>query len=214
MRASVTVTVASARSSAPAARQPIDLERLLHWTYAMQKAHLVADQGRGLLELEAHLDGVAAQGGSSALAVARVLSLGTIVDTSAPDPGRLHPDAEAVHRQVQQLPGASHGLPLSRLLLQHGRDRDRPDCMAGVVSRPQAVLTVRGRVQTEWTDAGRRCGYCPIVYEPSATRIRQAREEYAAWHAGLVRLAALLRPVRLAAWLPLPPRAPAQPWLA
>lgn len=209
--ATVTVRSYTARRPPPGLA-PIDVEELLGWTYRRQKAHLICGQGRGLHELEAAADGVVLQGGSSASAVARILALGTMVDQSAPDPGQLHPDAEAVHRVVEQLDHRTRGLPLAWLLIQHARQGGRPDAMVGELPRPAPMLTLRGRIHVEWTDAGRRCGHCPLVYEPSATRILQAREEYAAWHRGLRLVALALQGARLSSWRVLAPAAPARPW--
>lgn len=202
-----TVTVATLAELRPRkVRAPIDVEDLLRWVYAVQRAHLVAD--RGLAEL------VALRGGSASTtdAVARVLSLGVIVDTSAPDRGELHPDAEAVHQVVRQLDKRREGVSRAALLILNAAAADRPECFAGVVPRPGPMLTARGRVHTEWTDAGRRLGWCPLVYEPSAERIGQARDEYAEWHAGLRLVALALQSVRLELWHVLPPAVPASPW--
>lgn len=202
-----TVTVATLAELRPRrVRAPIDAEALLRWVYGVQRAHLVAD--RGLAEL------TALRGGSSSTtdAVARVLSLGVIVDTSAPDRGELHPDAEAVHGVVRQLDKRREGISRAGLLILNAAAGERPECFAGVVPRPGPMLTDRGRVHVEWSDPGRRLGMCPLVYDPSAERIRQGREEYAEWHAGLRLVALALQSVRLELWQVLAPAAPERPW--
>lgn len=52
--------------------------------------------------------------------------------------------------------------------------------------------------------------HCPLRYEPSPLSIILARADYAAWHAGLVHLAATLD---LSAHVALPPAAAPTPWL-
>lgn len=208
-RATVSVTVSTLAQLRPRqVRRPIDVEDLLRWVYAVQRAHIAAE--RGLAELEA------LRGGSSSATevVARVLRLGVIVDRSGPDRGELHPDAERVHRVVMQMDRREAGISRAGLLVMHAKAGDRPDAMVGQVPRPVPVLTVRGRILTEWTDAGRRCGFCPLTYEPSAIRILQAREEWEAWHAGLRLVALALQGERLELWRVLPPAVPRRPWEA
>jgi hypothetical protein len=52
--------------------------------------------------------------------------------------------------------------------------------------------------------------YCPLRWSPSPMSIVSSRAEYAAWHAGLVRLADTLQLEKFTA---LPPKASATPWL-
>lgn len=199
-----------------AARQPIDVEQLLVWTYRDQRADVVIRRGAGLHTLEALADGVEVTTTSACgcASVARIAELGVRVDSSGRDAGALHPDAEVIHLAVMQLTEKLAGLPLWRLVIHHASMNERPDPMVGVVPRPRPYRhPVNGEVRIEGKDRNGRYGYCPISYQPSDASIRAAREEYAAWHACLVWLVETLRiDPRLTRWHPMPPAAPAEPW--
>ena len=199
------------------ARQPIDMEDLLVWTYRDQKADLVIRRGAGLHTLEALADGVEVHGVSACgcASVSRIAELGVRVDRSAPDQGALHPDAETVHRAVMRLDDRVHGLPRSRLVIVNAGRAERPDAMVGEVPRPIPVLNRKGEPSVVFSDAGKRYGTCPVDYQPSATMILTAREEYTAWHAALRLLAmALQHEPKLTRWYPLAPAAPEAPWIS
>jgi len=211
-----------ADAAAPPARPrtPVDIEHLLVWTYRVQRADLVLRHAGRLLPQEAAADGEAPAGGSNVAAVGRILELGTFIDGGGPDSGALHPDAETVHLAVSALRMPAAGLPLGRMLIGYARQAietpdgwwyERPDPMVGAIPRPVPLRRPSGEVVVEWSDKGRRCGTCPLEYEPSAVNIAAARLEYAWWHAGMRALAATLDG-RLAQWHALPPALPSQPW--
>jgi hypothetical protein len=54
---------------------------------------------------------------------------------------------------------------------------------------------------------------CAIRWEPSIERVAQARAEYLVWRKALESLAGTLKAWTLADHVPLPPSAPAEPWL-
>ncbi|MBS7792178.1 hypothetical protein KTR66_19420 [Roseococcus sp. SDR] len=197
-------------------RQPIDIERLLVWVYRDQRADVVIDRGAGLYEAEAALDGVAGSYVSvcGCAAVARIQALGVRVDRQGRDAGALDPDAEVIHRAVMQLSDRVAGLPRSRLVIQNAATASRPDAMVDEVPRPIPILNREGRPAVEWLDKGRRFGVCRVDYQPSASAILAAREEYAAWHQALRLLAFVLqREPRVTKFHALSPAAPAAPWL-
>lgn len=196
--------------------EPKDIEGLLVWVYRDQKADLVISRGVGLHGLEAAADGVASYASSACgcAAVARIGELGVRVDQAGRDGGALHPDAEVVHRAVMRLTDRVNGLPRSRLIIQNAARGERPDAMVGQVPRPRPLLQRDGRPVVHWTDKGKRYGSCPVQYAPSAAMILAAQAEYSAWHATLRLLAiALQAEGQMTKYWPLPPAAPAAPWL-
>lgn len=197
-------------------RQPRDIEKLLQWVYHEQRAHIVIERGAGLFEAEAAIDGVAGSYVSSCgcADVARIQALGVRVDGGGRDAGALDPDAEVIHRAVMQLTDRVQGLPRWRLVLQNAVERSRPHAMLGEFPRPIARLNREGKPEVHWLDKGRRFGVCQLDYQPSASAILAAREEYAAWHQALRLLAFVLqREKRVTKFHALSPAAPAAPWL-
>ena len=198
------------------ALQPVDVEDLLVWTYRLQRADVVIGRGVGLHGPEAALDDVERYGSSACgcAAVERIARLGVRVDKLGYDPGALHPDAEVVHREVEAMDRRRvQGLPVSRLVILHAARAERPGELACEVPRPIPHLNRLGDPQVVWTDKGRRQGYCPISYQPSAAMVWASRLEYLAWHEALRLLVFALRGEgRLIRWWPLAPAAPARPW--
>jgi hypothetical protein len=109
------------------------------------------------------------------------------------------------------LPGA---IRTKALVTMHAIRGSRPDWhddppqphMVQATKGPHASVVGECKGRNLYTSGS----YCPLRWEPSPLSIVMARAEYAAWHAGLVRLANDLDMRRHAA---LPPRAPSTPWI-
>lgn len=202
------------RPAAGQGKRPIDVEELLRWTYRQQRADVVLERGIGLMGPEAEVEGIEIHGGSNLSVLERIMKLGCFVDRSGYDMGDLHPDAEVVHRLVRRLDARVAGLPLGAMLVFHARGGTRPDReLACAMPKPVPVAHWRtGEPSVVWTDKGRRHGFCPVEYEPSASRILQAREEWRAWHRGLCLVALALHDEKLTLWHPLAPTVAARPW--
>ena len=184
------------------ARRPIPTDRLLAWTYRVQKADLVIDRGIGLFEQERELQGVEPHGRSMEAAVAEIARLGTRVDGGGRAATDCHPDAEVVHHIVSSLADRRQGIRLSALLIGHAKAGTMP--ARTMVSMPSPVLNVRGKPSVKYApnDSGRNYGWCPIEWS-SGQLISQVEDEWDRWVAGLRLVTlALHHAARLTIWYP------------
>ena len=177
--------------------KPIDIERLLHWTY---REELV--KGGDIVS-------------SSFGIIIRLGQLGTVVDDQFETHGKLppifgepHADARIVDHHVQQLP-----YPAKPLVILHASAGTRPNWYA----QPIRVLPMRdgSRVRIVGECKGRDRyslgSYCPLKFDPPLATVAHARAEYAVWFGALVHLAVVLTG-RLAEHVATYPAASAQPW--
>ena len=188
--------------------QPIDIERLLIWTYRDQKADVVIGNGGGLFDQEGAMDGrIAYRTSADGVAtIARIGLLGTRVDGGGASASHLHPDAEAVHAAVMALP-----LDTALLIMRHARAASRPDSEVFAPPRAVPVLDGRGRILIErapW-DKNRNYGACKVEWIVPPVSPDVIRLEYALWRRSLALLAmALSHGGRLEDHRPMMPAAP------
>jgi hypothetical protein len=189
-------------------RQPVDIERLLTWTYRDQRADKVLAAPSGLLDAEAALDGHGRYltSGDGVASMARIGALGVRVDGGGPSSGALHPDAEIVDEAVTML-----GKIEAHLVITHARGASRPDQIEIVPPRAWAVRNRRGRATVEYEDWDRNhnYGFCPVQWTVAPTTAEVVSLEYAVWWRALDALAvALSGDGRLTRHRPLRPAAP------
>src|SRR6185312_9952477 len=106
------------------------------------------------------------------------------------------------------------GLRTGALVTMHAVRGTRPDWIADELqphsvpslSGPGAMLVGRCEGRNRYSLGS----YCPLAWSPSPLSILSSRAEYAAWHAGLIRLAGMLE---LEKFIALPPKVSATPWL-
>lgn len=179
-------------------RQPIDIEALLVWTFARQRAHRVVARSMATLR-----DTLAGRTVDSIIRVQRLAEVGTRVDGGGPPADHLHPDAETVAT-----------LATDELVIRCAETYTRPDWLPGAVPRAVPVLDARGRPLREYEpwDHNRNYGWCRVVWPVTAQQIDAARARYTHWHAELVRLARHRGVQRLLAWRVTGPQIPAAPW--
>lgn len=217
----------------------IDIERLVNWVYAKQRADVIIDHGVGLWPIERGQSGA----GSLLNPVAEVMQLGCRVDGGGVmRAGNLHPDAETVHTTLRKLvPGH-----VMAVIVQHGRAGSRPD-WSDAVPRPMPVCNGHGqprvfnRIVREgvgWNAEkimGMRQGrdgaviggkprggyeaiedravqYCDVEWYPHPSFIDMINSTYAAWWQGLRDLAGALAANGLRQYHPFGPTCPQEPW--
>lgn len=138
----------------------------------------------------------------------------------APSPGRVTNISWGNFQQTQQVQPARQVILVrtlrpAALVTAHAYLGTRPDWHTDP-PRPQSVPSTRGHgpkivgecKARNWYTTG---SYCPLVWEPSAIEVAEARADYLAWWRGLVRLVKLLRG-QLTRFAPLMPAAPEMPW--
>src|SRR5271166_563920 len=211
-------------------RTPINIEKLLHWTY---RDELPKREIGGLTGWET------------------LIYLGTKIDHSRQDwqpgfpviMGPPHPDALLVDHAVRSLGDTvvewEHAcerimgplLPYapaenkvlrrmefngSALVTMHARLGNRPHWQMGELKLLR-VLGKNGKPVVNGMTAGRRYAegsHCPLRLEPKGEDIAQARCEYVAWHGSLVRLCGMLNDTwRLSEWKAELPTASPLPWI-
>ena len=189
-------------------RDPVDIERLLVWTYRDQRADVVIGLGMRFFEQEAAMDGRTRYATSTdgITALQRVGALGTRVDGGGASAAALHPDAEVVHDAVMML-----DRHLAMMVIEHARASSRPDQTAIVPPRAHPVLNRLDRptVRYDGWDSGRHYGWCPVDWTVAPTTAEVVRLEYATWRRALLLLTvALSRDGRLARHRAMAPAAP------
>ncbi|WP_372000922.1 hypothetical protein P7L68_19585 [Tistrella mobilis] len=187
-------------------KRRIDIEDLLIWTYQTQRADRVIRAEEAALPK-----------GPAGWAEASVLDglgqTGVSIRSASGDrvPQSLHSDAETVHEAVSMLPSR-----MGALIILSARAGERPDWTAGRLRmEPQwRELASGGRKPVVIYDRNRNPVLCPVEPRPTAEEYRAARETWALWHEGLVRLVALLTqwPGCLQLFEIRGPTAPASPW--
>ena len=192
-------------------RRRIDVENLLHWTFAIQKAGAIVGAGVGLQKTEAIVDGVGEDSWGSSDSYERIkhnAKLGTFIDGGGPSRGDLDPDAEAVLFALAELNAESQWI-----LQKHARTGTRPNWIPGG-TRCLPVLNWNGKPSKGYDD-NRNAIFCYIQIRHPPESIRLARRLYCRWYIGLVVLADVFsRPGReLQNISALGPSAPAFPWI-
>lgn len=209
-------------------KEAIDIEDLVHWTYAIQCADALIGSGVGLYAAEAWVDGVNRRAGScgygfdSAASVRRFALLGCRVGISGPGRGDLDPDAEAVDAAVIAL--ARRDRDAAALVLQCGLGGHRPWWAESAWPRWEPCFTRQRpngeRVPVYDYDAGWKGGkrpwFCSLRMVDGPESIAYHRRVYGAWHGGLLWLVGELgaNRGRLIRHVVTGPAAPAAPWKA
>ncbi len=200
------------------AKKLIDVERLMEWTYRLQKAHLVVDHGVGLHAIEARAAGIQRSENSTLAAVERYGLLGCFVDGGGYAAGAIHADAEAVHDFVRRMADRSRWL-----LLKHGKQASRPEWGEHLAPTVRPIWKDRPVYDADGHPAARkfeivyrsnRPVWCPVRFIDHTAFATRLREDYAAWHAGLTALATHCSYHPLTSHLVTGPSAPAAPWEA
>jgi len=172
-------------------REPVDIERLLVWTYRDQRADKVLAASSGLLAAEAALDGHGRYltSGDGVATMARIGALGVRVDGGGPSSGALHQDAEVVHEAVTML-----GKIEAHLVIEHARAASRPDQIEIIPPRAYAVRNRLGRATIEYEDwdRNRNYGFCSVQWTVAPTTAEVVFLEYAMWWRALDALAVAL----------------------
>jgi hypothetical protein len=188
-------------------REPVDIERLLVWTYRHQRADRVLGVGIGLFDQEAAMDGHrhCATSKDGVAAMRRIGALGTRVDGGGASAAALHIDAEIVHTAVMALPHDT-----SALVIVHARAASRPDDTAIPTPRAFPVKNERGRIVREYAewDKSKNYGWTPLVWTAAPVTAAAIRRDYATWRDALGVLAfTLARGRGLTRHRPTPPQA-------
>jgi len=157
------------------------IDKLLVWTYRLQKADVVIGLGQGMLREEAELDGVEWQGvsGCGCAAVERIERLGVRVDGGG-NYGltKLHPDAETVHETLMR----ELERPMQIMVIEHARRGDPPE-WTGLLPRPYPILDGRGRAIREYArwDKNHDYGSCKVDWVPELSWIEFINNIYLLW---------------------------------
>ncbi|PCI51927.1 MAG: hypothetical protein COB49_00555 [Alphaproteobacteria bacterium] len=164
-------------------KKDISMAALLQWTYGAQKAHLVVDQGRGLLPDERRADGRVVQA-VSGCGVARCMDnaiLGVEIDYYGPDHGSLDTDAEEVHDLVRSAVDIRmFDYVQTGQIIHYGQTGVLPNWMPGAVPKLGPVLDRRGRPKMLYADMrnSKRPYLCELKLIISPQQIEIAREIY------------------------------------
>ena len=170
-------------------KKDISIADLLLWVYGAQKAHLVLDQGRGLLPDERRADGREVQG-VSGCGVQRCMDnavLGVEIDYFGPDRGSLHVDAEEVHDLVRGSAILSmFDYAQVGQIIHYGQTGVCPDWMPGAVPVLRGRRDGKGRPVMLYPlpedKRRRRLAYaCELEVVMSAAQIDLARDVYYWW---------------------------------
>lgn len=167
-------------------KEVIDIEKLLHWTYQRQKAHILSAKGVGLHKIEAEAGGYEVRNisGDGCAAVEWFSQLGTQVDAKGRDRGDIHPDAEAVHEAVCLFK------PVDRIqVINYALSGRRPDPMNGAKPELSPVLNGKGKPAMIWDDNRNAIG-CKLMVVRWQEQIDDARKKYDSWIASLEALVA------------------------
>lgn len=191
-----------------ATRETMDIEALVHWTYALQKADRAVASVTECMRPST----------TTTNSLVQLLELGCRVDTSGQGAGyaammtqglAVADDALTVHDAVISLP-TEH---FCQVIL-HGRRGTRPDWHPEGYGRLVPVTDKRGRPSKIWRDEARRRHEigCLVKLDGTAHELVDfSRAQYATWWAGLDALARFL-PGRLARHDVTGPAAPRRPW--
>lgn len=197
----------------------IDVENLLEWAYRRQKVDIVIDRGIGLSHAEAKAAGITRyQTSADWAAIDRYAALGCFVDQIGYDTGQVHPDAEALHEVVRRM-----GDPVRLLLIRHAKGGTRPEWGEGADIRYEPVWKGQPRYDIRGRPAkgsyrliygdGHHPNGCYVRPRQHLPYIEAQRDDYRAWHHGLLALVEHFARHPLARHAVLPPAAPAEPWL-
>ncbi|MGE0253493.1 MAG: hypothetical protein AB7H93_23550 [Vicinamibacterales bacterium] len=201
---------AMARARVEAAREATDIEALLHWTFARQKA----DRARVGAD---HAVMLYAGGVDSVTRVAEACQLGTIIGGGGRAVAALdvHPDAERVAAMLDPY------LAADALVISHARAGSRPDARTDACPRIVPVMVVKGgieRPKVVWSgEPGRRKAplYCEVRTLDHPAVVASARAAYQRWWRRVGALAEVLMAGEpLARWRVTGFIAPFAPWSA
>lgn len=190
-------------------KQTVDIEELVYWAYGRQKAHMAMRSGPAQCGPQAY--------GSAWVGFARLLELGTLIDSSGA--GGNHcgggsencpADALTIHARALALPADAFWL-----VYHHGLAMTRPDWHPEGPGERVPLLDGRGRRKPIYRDAVNRSGI--IGYQmcwrgtlPESVAL--GRAEYTMWHESLTLLVDDLAD-RLDDFTPQTLRCNAAPWL-
>jgi len=190
----------------------MDIEQLLIWTYQDQAADAVVGRAAGT--------SIPMIGGTSNSAmIASHMALGCRVDV--PGGGArwaagiacdIHPDAEALHDAVKELPSQWIGM-----VIRHAKAGTRPDWLPGAVPKVVQWRYDRDHKKRRFEFDGKRHKfYCYFHYDPMPEYIAYMRRVYVEWWQALWVLYAhhARGELPLAKHKILRPVAPRRPWLA
>jgi len=178
-------------------REAVDIERLLHWVYAMQKPHYGGRMGGG-------------GGGYDGLA-----ALGTRVDGTGAGVWRCDEDAETLHAMVDRLPD-----PL--LIRRHAEVGGHPDWKPGAWHRvvpmwrtppADAAPGQKPRPVMEYNER-KHPVVCLLREVDPPEYTAMARATYGQWHGALTTLVQRCAKTPLRRFDAVGPVAPAAPWLS
>lgn len=201
------------KDGAGTGKRALPIEDLLEWVYRVQRADLVLGRADNRERNWLAGAGISADGCASLGAAAL---LGTRIDYG-PNSGTvfadLHPDAEAVHMQIEVLLRAG-ALSHSQvgLLLECGKTGGMPEWGCDEVSKPYRVETGAG-ARGYLVMGGKFNRYCPIRWEPPLALADDLRRTYGLWIKALILLHMTLSGgVGLTEFVVLPPAVPETPW--
>jgi len=158
-------------------KEVIEIEKLLHWTYQRQKAHILATKGVGLHKIEARAGGYDVRdiSGDGCAAVEWFGHLGVQVDAKGRDRGDIHPDAEAVHEAVSLFKAVDRAQ-----VIEYALSGCRPDPMDGIKPEIAPMLNGKGKPAMIWDDNRNAIG-CKLVVVRWQEQIDQARRQHDSW---------------------------------
>lgn len=194
-------------------RREIDIEALLHWTYAVQRAGVIVSRGAGLMAAEALADGRRANpwggGGDSFEIINRARELGAKIDGGGWAHGDIHPDAEAAVAAVDAMDGDTR-----HLLRVHSAAGTRPAWLPDGSTRMVAVrYPGSGKPVVAFDPETGRELWCEVVVHNGPDVVEAGRRHYCRWWCGLFSVAEILGKVEPQRHVVTGPAAPAFPWL-
>lgn len=163
-------------------REARDVEDLLVWAFRDQA--VVAEVGRAMAGR--HGPGQ----GSNTSIIARIMQLGTIVDTSGPGLNgigscKAPADAVTIFEAVCREDAETAGL-----LAHHAESASLPDWPAMVPQRMIPYRNTAGKPMSDPGDAQNGIGrHTPLRLDHGPDLVRHDREVYARWHSGLCNVA-------------------------
>lgn len=175
--------------------EPMPIDRLLHWAYAIQ----LVDRARGGFE----------PGGASIDSCQRLVQrseLGVSVDGSA-GANKVHPDADMIHEAVMTLKDKAE----IGLLVHYARCGTTPDWLPNAKIAYRPVKNARGKPKKLY-DHNRHPIACLVDVTASMERIAYARKVYSIWWNAMARLVQTVDTASLQRYQPLAPSCPPRPW--
>ncbi|WP_297105184.1 hypothetical protein [uncultured Devosia sp.] len=171
-----------------AVREKRDIEWLVNW--ALEKQCIWTDTGdsRGL------------PGVSSSTPLARMMAMGTVVQSSSAPQGIRwsHPDAMVIGTAIEGMWGHAEISDLVALVVQHGRQGSRPDWGKDGIGRYALVTKGNGKVVRRYADQVRQRGLMGFEFEfvgLTHEEVEAMMIAYAGWWETLVALKSRVNPL-------------------